>query len=812
MEKLDTTNIVEDINRLSLLNPISKDPMLRNSCRNVNVVCNYKKITTNSKNFCMRIHSIKFDPEIIGGGKLCYTIIGALRKQIYERVGQFMQQGMTILSTQKLDEPFELSLEACKKSNNIAYKITISPTNNSFDFGNKNEDANMLRQKKIYLEKIFSSILNANGNLVRFNNKCYCDFSLVNTDKISDEPYIIPGYNTSVVVSQYGAYLRICAKNKMINNRSCLQVLKNLRNKDDIISAFQGKSLLANYGNKKVYRVDDIAFDKNVVNTTITVRNSEGKEEINLKEYYRRAYNKNITDNNQPLFVMKKKTRNGEESEIYLVPELMLPTGIDESTKQSEGFNKGVNRTRLRPIDKMNQLKGFFNYLASKISRTKTRRGKDGKVERKLKTADEVRESWGIGLATEFEEIRARELLAPQLNYLNGPQEVNQGKFRTNKAIEAKVIGQWGYICERCDDGVTRVLDNMKKASEKVGLTLSSPKCFELGNSRGWADAIKERKKEFDGLSLIVVMLQNNHSAPYKTVKEIFYQRLGIPCQCLVISKQSGGNLSSITNVLNQMVVKCNGRLYNIELKRIAPKMGECSCLLGVEVCKVGKGRKYSIVSTINSYHNKLSVNEYIVDQGDDNKFPPINQFINSLFEIKLYPKTIIIYRNGSNASQNKMIMNEDILPLRRFIDEKFKEEKSFPKPKIAFIIVNKLTDVKFFQKENNSNLANPQSGLCVDDIITSPGIYEFYIQPQYVNQGTASPTKFQVLMDDTDLKLEEVEQITYYMCYYYWNWSGAIRVPSVLKFSEVCSKFSSTNLIQSMPVKDKISRSPYFI
>ena len=52
---------------------------------------------------------------------------------------------------------------------------------------------------------------------------------------------------------------------------------------------------------------------------------------------------------------------------------------------------------------------------------------------------------------------------------------------------------------------------------------------------------------------------------------------------------------------------------------------------------------------------------------------------------------------------------------------------------------------------------------------------YEFYIQPQYVNQGTATPCHYQVLYEDRDLvnednnlKLEELQIISFYLSFYY--------------------------------------------
>ena len=43
----------------------------------------------------------------------------------------------------------------------------------------------------------------------------------------------------------------------------------------------------------------------------------------------------------------------------------------------------------------------------------------------------------------------------------------------------------------------------------------------------------------------------------------------------------------------------------------------------------------------------------------------------------------------------------------------------------------------------------------------------------------------------DESLKLEQLEKITFYLCYYYFTWAGAIREPGTLKMAETALDFS---------------------
>ena len=110
--------------------------------------------------------------------------------------------------------------------------------------------------------------------------------------------------------------------------------------------------------------------------------------------------------------------------------------------------------------------------------------------------------------------------------------------------------------------------------------------------------------------------------------------------------------------------------------------------------------------------------------------------------------------------------------------------------------------DLKFLEKAGNSGYANPKSGLCVDTSVTEKDKYEFYIQPQFVNQGTATPCHYQVLYEDKDekeensmLKMEQLELLSFYLSFYYWTWAGAIRVPGALKLATTAMNFFSKHL-----------------
>lgn len=68
-------------------------------------------------------------------------------------------------------------------------------------------------------------------------------------------------------------------------------------------------------------------------------------------------------------------------------------------------------------------------------------------------------------------------------------------------------------------------------------------------------------------------------------------------------------------------------------------------------------------------------------------------------------------------------------------------------------------------------------------DGVTRANRSEFYLIPQKVNRGTATPSLYQIIdNDNSKILMEDIITITYNLTYDYLNWPGPIRVPSVLQ------------------------------
>ena len=120
---------------------------------------------------------------------------------------------------------------------------------------------------------------------------------------------------------------------------------------------------------------------------------------------------------------------------------------------------------------------------------------------------------------------------------------------------------------------------------------------------------------------------------------------------------------------------------------------------------------------------------------------------------------------------------------------------------KFAFVIVNKRINTKFIQKVGG-NHSNPPSGTIVDDVVTLPERYDFFLISQSVTQGTVNPTSYNVVkvrstllssfplhdvlcvQDTSGLSPEHLQKLTYKLAHLYYNWPGTVRVPAPCQYA----------------------------
>jgi len=724
-------------------------------------------------------------------------------------------------------------------------EITLKKVN---DFNGENQKV------KSIIENLFRNILMKNPKVIKFQDRTIFEIDIKNIVSVSNENQgnIYKGFITSAHITESGLYMLINNKNKFISGKTALKKMVEIRSKlreknmtnreifDEINNYFKShKTVLTGYGSIKTYKIKIVNFDRSPNNTNIKVKDVNGvKKDISIINYYKNQYNIDIKDLNQPLLEAEDNNKaknqkllpsnksnnneNDEDNKIYLVPELVYITGIEDDGNQNNRRNKCTNiirKTKGNPSMKMSAINGIRELVNSNQHKTIKRNGKQ--IEEK--SPYDLTKEWGINLGNNLT-FAGRIIQQPHI-FFNQEHlaEVKNGLFRAGNPYKMEIITNDNIFFvydknEKYDH--RKIFNDLMNKFRNKGFHFSNDfhpnkvQGYGLENTNDWDHIynslrnIKANKEDSFGIIFCSFQLEKF----YDKLKNYFMNQLKIPTQHVITKKiddpKRGKSIQF--NVVDQINIKRGGLNYYINFnKEGIIKKGEVFLIIGLDSERKNKKITYSMTSTRSSNLNEFLTQEKIVNDNNQEKNTALKKmFEEAINEINKRsphcPDYIIIYRQGGNDIRNKILYvseGDNFTEVLKSYREKYKNKNNFnfKNTKLYYICCNLKSDLKFFETDDK-NVAkayfNPKSGLIVDDNVTQKNKYEFYLQPQYVNQGTATPCHYQIMYydkdtnEENDLKIEILEKLSFYLCFYFWTWSGSIRLPYLLKMSNTAMTF----------------------
>ena len=129
-------------------------------------------------------------------------------------------------------------------------------------------------------------------------------------------------------------------------------------------------------------------------------------------------------------------------------------------------------------------------------------------------------------------------------------------------------------------------------------------------------------------------------------------------------------------------------------------------------------------------------------------------------------PSFIFVFRDGVSDSQLRVVKEFEVPQFK----ECFHNLPDY-NPKLVVIVVQKRINQRIFAKTgpSPSQLDNPAPGTVVDHTVTRREWEDFFLISQHVRQGTVSPTHYVTVDDTSNLKIDQIQQITYRMTHMYY-------------------------------------------
>ena len=828
--------------------------LLRKDDRIISLTSNLMKLTLKDPLQKVYIYSIEIMPEL---AKDNFTLQKKIYKLIEQKLSPFFNKftfaGLNLFGSTR-DPKDEITIE--ENVEKMDYKITFKKVG-ALNFSEITTKQGMDQKKKNFIEKLIKDILLSSKDRVRFGtDRMVLSMDKDNIMRGNDGSTIYKGFFTSAQITEIGLFLLVLNMNKYTSGKTMYEKIYQImeegrhhhRNQDEIKQRIEDyieehRTVLTIYGSIRAYRIESIDFEKNPMNTSFNIKTQEGMKTVTIYNYYQQQYRQTIKHKDQPLLIAERKVKdkkllkneedkNKIEDLIYLVPELVLITGIENEAGSKSRRQDIISKTKTSPNQRMNEINKIHDLMNNDTPKQFKKNGELISTKSSKQLADE----WGINLGENLS-LEGRVLNQPKLIFNNKPVIPKNGLFRTEEAYDGVSFTRdnFMYIYNRKDRADFRsIINNLfsKARMKRIKINVRPDELYSYGFNKAynWEDIKYElRKINFNPkLRMVMVFLDNNLEHYYNQLKEYLTNTIKVDsqfCQTrrLTDPKRAG---SIMFNIVEQINIKMGGINFYIDTNNLIKD--KVYLIIGLESKKVGKD---SIDYVLTFAYNQRLSRTHTIPRTCKNNAEEISKTLNELLDEAIKglqklghaphpPEYIIIYRQGGNHLQNVKTSQLEIPIFLGNINQKKEKFESFRKynTKLIYICCNLKGDLKFFEESKNG-YSNPPSGLCIDERIVESGKYEFYLQPQFVNQGTATPCHYEVLYQDIDEKnpennmsIEELENLSFQLSFYYWTWSGAVRVPGVLRLSTTAIDYYSRCLNHKLEFEGHKFTTPGFI
>ena len=726
--------------------------------------------------------------------KLIQTIFKVRYKDIFSKYGIFTISGDSLFSMNKIEQPNTFKSIVYFKGK---YEYTIEINKFSNEKIIKKEDVKKDSLTKQFIEIIIKDILLSNPNLDFDKGLFVLKGNKMKIESGSVSINYYPGFINKFIETEKGNFINVSLKNKIESSENILEYLNKWIHGDKYTQNKIRKDLIGRwfYFYKKKYKIDEILFDRNPVNQTLY---SNGKT-LTLKNYYIEKYKIDIKNNNQPLILNYKKGPQGQILTTYYIPELCTFSGLDEMQQKDNYFMKELSRiTKIDPETRVKQTNKFLELL----------KDENKKGEGQLSSKEKL-ELYGIIVQPPQESFYGYLMEEPKI--LAGRNKTISTTSRQFPLFSKKEMKSWLCFYEKSNYNEAETLFNcLSKASKAYGLNITEPEWVEMHNKSRAIDWIETAEsylnsnyKEEDNnneYAFVIYLIKNNNKI-YDELKRHSLCKNGYVSQ---VVKTTSLKAKGMMSICSKILLQINAKLGGISYKTIIDKtiLDREIMVVGVDSSSFNKKTGVAMVSTIDNSFADFFNSEKILNEKDDSLQYCVSSFLedaipNYFAKNKKNPKNIIIYRQGISDNLIYLLKNE-VMQI----------EQVCKKYDILFyyILVNTRTTFKFFEK-NGDHYINPGAGLLVINGITQRDKFEFYIQPQQVTGGSATPTKFHVAYGNMNFP-EIIPKFTYDLCHIYSNWQGTVRIPNVIKAAEKLSKMTVKSTQEELNEKLKLGQS----
>ncbi|KAK0209999.1 argonaute-like protein [Desarmillaria ectypa] len=421
-------------------------------------------------------------------------------------------------------------------------------------------------------------------------------------------------------------------------------------------------------------------------------------------------------------------------------------------------------------------------------------------------------------------EIPARMLNAPELKYGPGSKQPTvrprDGAWNLvdKKFSKPMSLGHWIVVIfmpqnRFSPDDAKRTITGLVQGCEAVGMPVpeKQPLFFhknpQSNIDQSIVEAVKQNQAERKAIpTFIVCILPDGSNADlYTAVKNCGDMKRGVANQCLRVGKCRNARPQYWANV----ALKINAKLGGVNVipdPKSAPIISDPrqpTIVMGADVMHPAPGSQSpsyaAVVANIDSdgarYIAKTTLQlgrqEMIGDLRSmaKNLLLAYMGYRSSMEKVTTIPKRLIFFRDGVSEGEFKRVLELE-LPL---LHDACIDAKLNPPPKITFIIVGKRHHMRFFpknDKDKDAKSGNLLPGTVIDQAITNPVEFDFYLQSHGGLLGTSKSSHYNVVYDEFGFSADAIQSLAYTLCFTYARSTRSVSIPTPVYYAHiVCSR-----------------------
>ncbi|KAK0673017.1 ribonuclease H-like domain-containing protein [Cercophora samala] len=433
-------------------------------------------------------------------------------------------------------------------------------------------------------------------------------------------------------------------------------------------------------------------------------------------------------------------------------------------------------------------------------------------------------DGFGVSVDKQLITVKGRMLPPPTITYPKGnsvelikPQDGGWLLKGVRVSKPGRMIKNWTFLAVSCqaDQDVKNTMSKFAGfMAQNMGMAINK-NATPAGGYQATPRSEQELRAAFQGMKpkpeLIIVVLGNQETKIYNTVKKLSEVEYGIQTVCVVRDKimNDKGQYGYFANVALKVNLKFGG--VNHKLQNAHPLLkGGKTMMVGYDVTHptnlaAGEGKNapslVGLVASIDSDFGQWPAvawqNPARVEQLDDKL---VENFKSRLQLWQKHnggrlPENILIYRDGVSEGQFNMVLSAELPHIRTACRQMYVKQQ----PRITLIISVKRHQTRFYPtdpQQTHSRSKSPKEGTIVDRGVTNVRYWDFFLQAHASLQGTARPAHYTVLMDEIfrpsygAQAANNLEQVTHDMCYLYGRATKAVSIcPPAYYADLVCDR-----------------------